>query len=280
MQSLGVCSLLPLVVLSSACSGSTTPDAATDAGIDAPDAARDAGADARSDGGADAEADASVDARPDAGECPINCVRDVVTWRWDGGLAATENRYELSECARVVRTTTDLFTGESTYCLEHVDLTQCTLVDPIVDLLRDPDVVTAREAAPILYGADERPSDGAVFAITLDGALIELGGECRGASGCTEVPTGLAALQDALRLMQTQVDDSASCAEPREDPTFDCRIRGGATLQCVVGDEYCFSPFRCTPTPESCGGPATCECVSDGFGCTEEAGAVTVMWTE
>lgn len=269
------------LLLFAACSGSTTTDASVDSGTDSPDTgldASDTGTDAPVDAGTDALA---IDTGTDAGECPRNCIRDVIYWRWNGGLSATENSYEVSECARVLRTTTNLISGDSTICIEYVEQTQCSLVDPVVDLLSDPDVVAAREAAPILYGSDPRPMDGAVFVIDFGDALIEVGGDCSD-PGCLEVPGGVAALQDALILLGTQTDESDACAAPLEDPaTFDCRVGlGSAETTCLVGDEYCFEPFACRPTPTACDGPATCDCVGEGFPCEDDAGAVTVMWTE
>lgn len=275
--------LFLLLLICVACSGSTSPDASTDAGTDAvSDSSTDAAPDAPTDAPADATDGATDAPLVDAGECPINCIRTVLYWRWDGGLAATRNRYEVSECARVVRTTEDLLSGGSTLCIEHVDQSACELVDPVERALRDSDVEAARAAAPILYGVDSRPADGAVFVIDFGDAVIEVGGECMGSAGCTEIPAGVGALRDALMAMQTHVDGSSGCETALEDPeTFECRVGlGDGETQCLVGDEYCFEPFRCAPTPESCVGPATCECVGEGFPCTEEDGAVTVMWTE
>ena len=70
--------------------------------------------------------------------------------------------------------------------------------------LEQPDVRAALAAAPILFGRDTRPVDGAVFRIAVGAAVVEIGAPCEGAAGCREIPQTVAALGIRLRALTSQ----------------------------------------------------------------------------
>jgi hypothetical protein len=70
------------------------------------------------------------------------------------------------------------------------------------------DVQEAIAAAPVVYGVDSRPVDGVLLRIEIGSAIVDVGSPCEpSSSACTEIPTGVAALQDGLEALFAQQHD-------------------------------------------------------------------------
>lgn len=168
-------------------------------------------ADAAQDG-TPSDADASLDAPPadsfadtggDGGDCAA-CLPARVDWELNGGMAAWYDKSALLPCNTYQRqrftnptstTPTQSCTSTVRQCAGgDVDASDSITLGEVTRALAHPDVQAALAKAPVLYGRDTRPVDGVVLRITTGGKQIEVGDDCAGASGCTEVPAGVKAL--------------------------------------------------------------------------------------
>lgn len=191
---------LPFALLLVACGGSTTTDT-TDSGADGT-------SEAAAETSTDSANDTATDSPGDSGDGGCVCLAASLSWGSDGGEVAFVDRSTLSSCHDYARTRTN--SGSTTPSLtcaqalrdcpgDAVDADMASTTSDVNGALADADVQAALAKAPVLYGSDPRPVDGAVFQVMVGGKKIEVGGACGGASGCTEVPAGVAHLRDVLQ---------------------------------------------------------------------------------
>ncbi len=92
-------------------------------------------------------------------------------------------------------------------------------VDTLAGTLASADVTAAFQAAAasdagtVLYGVDDRPSDGALFFLERDGRFVYVGSPCRTGSGgaCVTAPVGVQRLVDVLNALSAQESRRAVC---------------------------------------------------------------------
>jgi hypothetical protein len=165
-------------------------------------------------GGSGADGSDASDAAPDgADDC--GCVADVITWGNDGGRVAYVDRSTLSPCDTFSHQRDPAGTDPPTLTCSQ-DLGTCTSTVSAREInvaLDQPDVRAALAAAPILFGRDTRPVDGAVFRITVGARVVEIGEACNGAAGCREIPQTVAALGIRLRALTNQELARGSCRD-------------------------------------------------------------------
>jgi len=201
-----------------ACSSSTND--ASDAGSGGVSGAGNAGsagaggnAGAAATGGtAGANGSDAGDAAPDTTD-DCGCVADAVAWGNNGGRVAYVDRSTLSPCDTFSHQRDPAGTDPPTLMCSQ-DLGTCTSTVSAREInvaLEQPDVLAALAAAPILFGRDTRPVDGAVFRITVGAAVVEIGEACNGAAGCREIPQTVAALGIRLRALTNQELARGSC---------------------------------------------------------------------
>src|SRR6185503_21222544 len=156
-----------------ACSSSTNGPSAGTGGVSGTGnsgsggAGGNAGA-AEAGGGAGASGADTGDAPPD-GSDDCGCVADAITWGNDGGRVAYVDRSTLSPCDTFSHQRDPAGTDPPTLMCSQ-DLGTCTSTVSAREInvaLDQPDVRAALAAAPILFGRDTRPVDGAVFRITV-----------------------------------------------------------------------------------------------------------------
>lgn len=93
-------------------------------------------------------------------------------------------------------------------------------VDTLAAALGSADVTAALQAAAasdagtVLYGVDERPTDGALFFMERGGRFVYVGAPCRTAptSGCVNAPLGVQRLVDVLNALGEQESRRPACA--------------------------------------------------------------------
>jgi hypothetical protein len=154
------------------------------------------------------------DAQPDSSD-DCGCVIDAITWGNNGGRVAYVDRSTLSPCDRFSHQRDPVGTDPPTLMCSQ-DLGTCTSTVSAREInvaLEQPDVRAALAAAPILFGRDNRPVDGAVFRITVGTAVIEIGAPCNGAANCSEIPQTVAALGIRLRTLTSQELARGSCRD-------------------------------------------------------------------
>lgn len=166
------------------------------------------GGGAGEDGGADDEdgGAVSIDAATelDGGECGT-CIAETLRWELEGGFVAYQSASEVQPCRTYEHTRTPNGGGASTSC---TNLVPCdgdgATIGALNAALAHDDVVAAFAAAPVLYGRDQRPVDGALFQITQGGATVSVGAPCAGGGpgGCVDIPPGVAALRELLTTLQ------------------------------------------------------------------------------
>jgi hypothetical protein len=163
-------------------------------------------------GGSGANGSDAGDAQPtDNDDC--GCLVDAITWGNDGGRVAYVDRSTLSPCDTFSHQREPAGTDPPTLMCAQ-DLGACTSTVSAREInvaLAQPDVRAALAAAPILFGRDTRPVDGAVFQITVGAAVVEIGEACNGAAGCQEIPQTVAALGIRLRALTSQELARGSC---------------------------------------------------------------------
>ena len=91
------------------------------------------------------------------------------------------------------------------------------MIERIKNDLADADVQAALAMpTPPLYGGDTRPVDGTIFQFLRDdGRGFLMGRACGGATGCIDIPAGIAKLVADLRLLDTRQLMDPSCASLR-----------------------------------------------------------------
>jgi hypothetical protein len=214
--------LLAAISITAALACSSSTDNASDAGsggVSGAGSAGSAGAGGNSGGsgvggsganGFDAAGDAPPDTTDDCG-----CVADAIAWGNNGGRVAYVDRSTLSPCDTFSHQRDPAGTDPPTLLCSQ-DLGTCTSTVSAREInvaLEQPDVRAALAAAPILFGRDTRPVDGAVFRITVGAAVVEIGEACNGAAGCREIPQTVAALGIRLRALTNQELTRGSCRD-------------------------------------------------------------------
>jgi len=138
-----------------------------------------------------------------------------------GGLAAYEESFTLTPPASYRHTRTPRLTDPPDVTCAPA-LPPCNSADSIdvADIMRDlahADVQKAPAmATPPLYGRDTRPVDGTVFELRReDGRGFLVGFACGSATGCVEIPAGIAKLVEDLRALDQQQLKDPSCAALR-----------------------------------------------------------------
>jgi len=142
-------------------------------------------------------------------------VVNAITWGNDGGRVAYVDRSTLSPCDTFSHQRDPAGTDPPTLVCSQ-DLGTCTSTVSAREInvaLEQPDVRAALAAAPILFGRDTRPVDGAVFRITVGTSVVEIGEACNGAAGCREIPQTVAALGIRLRALTSQELARGSCRD-------------------------------------------------------------------
>jgi hypothetical protein len=197
---------LALAILLTACSDGPADD---DAGATVLDsgAMTDAGKD---DAGSDPEPDAGDP--DDAGNTSCGCIDETLRWELEGGLVAFRAIQEVTAC-RTFTYTREPRGGAPMTCSNELPCQgDLTTIDALEDALAHPDVVAAFAAAPVLYGRDERALDGPLLVITYAGDAVSVGYPCEGAADCTEIPPGIAALDDLLGALASERLEEEPCA--------------------------------------------------------------------
>jgi len=174
-------------------------------------------ADVATDSPIDSPADVPVDTPLDAAGC--DCLASLVEWKRDGGFVASRDSSSISPC-RTYGHKREEFGGSppppAKTCSQ--DLLKCGAGDAldigdVQAALANADVTAALASAPVLFGRDNRPSDGQVFQIVVGGKKIEIGDDCGGASGCKPTPAGVAALRTLLENLDTAQLAISPCKE-------------------------------------------------------------------
>lgn len=170
------------------------------------------------DGGAEDDGGAvSVDAGLedlDGGACST-CIAETLRWELEGGFVAYQSANEVQPCRTYEHTRTPNGGGTPTSCTNLVpcDGDGVTLAALNAALAHE-DVVAAFAAAPVLYGRDQRPVDGALFQITQGGETVSIGSPCTGGGpgGCVDIPPGVAALRELLTTLEGERLAEEDCA--------------------------------------------------------------------
>jgi hypothetical protein len=142
-----------------------------------------------------------------------DCVVREVSWTYDGGFVAFHDRQTLTPCRHfsLVRATQKGPSADA-QCANDVAIDAMVKVADVNAALASEDIKAARADAPVLYGRDTRPVDGSVFRIEIDGATIDIGGDCNGEAGCPAIPAGVAAARQVLEALTMQQRALGSCA--------------------------------------------------------------------
>lgn len=136
----------------------------------------------------------------------MTCLVGSLKWGYEGGFVAYVDTSSI-DCRTYAHQRDPVATDPASQrCTADVQTCAAPGAPSLPELraaLDHPDVVAALAAAgstPVLFGHDDRPSDGAVYRIVRDGKTLDLGGECTaGGPPCTPIPTGLRVLADFLR---------------------------------------------------------------------------------
>lgn len=157
--------------------------------------------------------------------CEVN-----TTYRYGdtGGLVASESTTTLSPPRSWTRTRTSRVTNPASASCEvplPCDLTGALTGDfgDLVEIerikidLAHSDVQSAlAQPTPPTYGGDARPVDGIIFQFLRDdGRGFLAGNPCGGATGCVDVPTGIASLVADLRSLDARMLTDPGCAALR-----------------------------------------------------------------
>ena len=169
-----------------------------------------AGGTAGRDGGNPSDATVTDRSTDDCG-----CIVDRITWGSNGGHVAYFETSSLSPCKTFSHQRESVLTNPPTLmCMQ--ELTACATsitATQIAGALAHPEVKAAIAAAPVLYGRDTRPLDGAVFRMQIGSAMVEVGLPCAGTTGCTPIPPGVDTLATLLRDLTTQELARPPCRE-------------------------------------------------------------------
>ena len=198
--------------------GDATPDGG-DATPDGGDATRDGGETTMLDGALNGDGTLLPDG--DGGACVLD---HTYSFGLDGGLVAFSDSSTLSPPAAFSLTRTR-YGGDagptSRTCMamltcEEGDASPPSL-GPVLADFRAAAVQAALSAgdaaAPVLFGFDQRPSDGAVFVIRRDdGRAFAVGSPCGGQPGCVPIPPAVDALVADLKALVLEELATAACS--------------------------------------------------------------------
>lgn len=160
-------------------------------------------------------AGAAAGSGEDAGVGPCApCVDGSLSWGYIGGYAVYTERSTLDACNTYQHTRTPSGRGTSAMlaCERSLPCMGSGVhgVSDVLQALQHADVQAALAKGHVLFGMDERPSDGSVFEIvTRAGTAIEVGIPCMDSGACTAIPAGVDALAKLLRAIddeQVQLD--------------------------------------------------------------------------
>ena len=132
----------------------------------------------------------------------------------NGGRVAYEDSSALEICDRFVHQRRFVIMDPTTRSCEQT-ITGCSgVIGPgeVARAIDHADVRAAIAAAPVLYGTDPRPFDGAVLRIEIGTAVIEVGNACSGTSNCKAIPTGVHSLAEMLKAVTKQQLTRAPCS--------------------------------------------------------------------
>jgi hypothetical protein len=145
-----------------------------------------------------------------------SCTLPTLHWGSNGGMVVYQDTSALDACAfsytRVTFMVPDAGTTTCSSPLPPCGQTQLVDQSTVAQALANPDVVAALGVAPVLYGMDERPTDGTVQEIDVGGRIIDVGSPCGGTAGCTDVPAGVTLLLETLGSMTTHQLTVPDCA--------------------------------------------------------------------
>jgi len=147
------------------------------------------------------------------------------TFGYSGGLVAYTSSASIAP-GRVftytrtpVRGFPDAGPSSCTTSIDHCSVTTVGRITTLhlINALNNSDVMAAFNGSrDTLYGRDTRPVDGSIFIINrMDGARIQIGSPCSGASGCIEIPAGVAQLQEVLNNLINQELQNPQCSALR-----------------------------------------------------------------
>jgi hypothetical protein len=156
------------------------------------------------------------------GSSPCECVDASVSWGQNGGNAVSVEQSVVNPCRTYIHTRSPLAT---TNVVSPPLNNTCTLqlsacgsmeydVGDITDTLARDDVQKAFAQSPIVYGNDNRPTDGTVFRIVYGKAVVEVGTPCvtQGPDkACNPIPEGIAVLVKTLRAIDDQELQKPPC---------------------------------------------------------------------
>jgi len=153
---------------------------------------------------------------------PRPCVLDA-TYRFGqtGGLVAYEDTSTLTPPGSYTRTRSPRFTDPPDItcspALPACNSANLDVGDIMLDIASGDVAAALASATPPIYGEDARPYDGTIFQFLRDdGRGFLAGGACRaGASGCVDVPAGVAKLVADLGALDAQQLMDPSCAALR-----------------------------------------------------------------
>ncbi|HXI55960.1 MAG TPA: hypothetical protein VNO55_07870 [Polyangia bacterium] len=164
--------------------------------------------------------DVAAPDRQEASDTTAGCtLADSYSFGWNGGLVAFSDESTL--------TPPDKYDHVRTYSRSDGGTKSCSItglsclgmnsfgIFDIQQTLQKPDVVSAfNEPAPLLYGTDPRPVDGAVYSVRRsDGHGMLVGGDCAaGASGCRPITEGIAVLVSILKNFDQHMLARSECS--------------------------------------------------------------------
>ena len=140
----------------------------------------------------------------DSGTC--GCVTRHVGWGMDGGRVAYKETSALEICTRFLHQRIPTAPSPPALSCEQTIMACSGAIGPgdVTRAIDHADVRAAIAAAPVLYGSDSRPVDGAVLRIEIGPAVIEVGGACSGQPNCKAIPAGVNSLAEMLNAVTKQ----------------------------------------------------------------------------
>jgi hypothetical protein len=146
----------------------------------------------------------------DSGAC--GCVPGRVFWGMDGGHVAYHYTSGLEICSTFIHQRDSVVQDPPLSCQQQLGVCGSGIgAGDVTRAMAHADVQAAIAAAPVIYGEDTRPVDGAVLRIQIQSAVIEVGTPCR-AAGCKPIPAGVDALATLLQALTKQELGRAPCS--------------------------------------------------------------------
>jgi hypothetical protein len=186
-----------------------------------------------------------------ARDCPF--ATTTITWGPDGGLRLYQ--WHASFGPDGFKRWTDILGTGVTRSVDNCWPAPCTDGVPEYDAVRQAlvsaDVQGALAQAPVLYGGDLRPVDGAVLEIRVNDRIIDVGTPCwPDLASCAGVPPGVQAL--ALALLKLELRAVTDCA-------IQCRPEARVIQpQCSQSGLYVWTGLTCEPMAGSDVGGLSC----------------------